>query len=173
MLLTHYWKAFHGYLIWKYVDRKCHAPLYILMPKEKEEYNYHALLYLEQYLESRKLEEAVILTCDEEAIASLGLFVSKCAVEAVYVSRRKALKLIKYFALNISAARLVIVSLTEPYDTHSENLLGINGVDKGDLVWNDIYRLKGIPEKILKRYDGNDRKIRAFVNRVEPGDRSI
>ena len=38
--------------------------------KEKEEYNYHALLYLEQYLESRKLEEAVILTCDEEAIAS-------------------------------------------------------------------------------------------------------
>lgn len=169
MLLTHYWKAFQGYSIWSRIDRKYCAPVYILMPKEKDEYNYYALLHLEQFLQGKGLREAVVLTCDDEAIAALSLFVSECTVKTAYISRDDALKLMKYYALHEFTQRLAIVSLTEPYDTHAENLLGLHGVDKEELVCFDVYRLHRKPEVSPPRYVGTDGKAMAFLDRVKKG----
>ena len=46
MLLASYWKAFQGFILWNKIDRKYHAPFYLLLPKEKEVSNYYALLHL-------------------------------------------------------------------------------------------------------------------------------
>lgn len=167
MLINHYLKAWRGYRIWNRIDEAQHAPLYILMPEEKEEYNYYALLYLEEYLRRNGLHEAVILTCDEEAIAALGLFVpdGSIKVKAVYISRTEALRLIKYYALYEFTSRFVIVSLSEPYDTHGENLLGVRGVGKEDLVCFDIYRFGGKPEREPVVYKGDDPMVTAFLER--------
>ena len=167
MLSCHYLKAWQGYRIWKKIDKKYQAPMYILMPKEKDEYNYYALQYLEQYLERKKLRKAVVLTCDEEAIAALDLFVAKSMVRAVHISRDEAVKLVKYYALHEFTSRIVIVSLSEPYDTHAENLIGVRGVEKSDLVCFDIYRFSEKPEAAQIHYSGNDEKVIAFLGRAE------
>ena len=167
MLFKHYWMAYKGSRIWNKIDRKYHAPLYILMPKEKEEYNYYALKHLEQYAEKKKAEKVVLLTCDEEAIAAAGLFMDKEKVVTEYMSRKEILQLIKYYALYEFTSRLTIVSFTEPYSTHAENLLGINGVTKEDLVCFDVYRFSKTPKKPEVVYDGNDAKVIAFLKRCE------
>lgn len=167
MLVTHYIKAWWGYRIWKRIDKEQHAPMYILMPKEKDEYNYYALLHLEEYLKRKRLKGAVVLTCDKEAIVALEMFVTdaKIKVKPVYISREKATRLIKYYALYEFTSRLVIVSLSEPYDTHGENLLGIKGIGKEDLVCFDIYKFGEKPERKSVSYKGTNRMINAFLNR--------
>lgn len=167
MLIGHYWKAYKGYQIWNKIDKEYHAPIYILMPKEKDEYNYYALLHLEQFLKKRKITEAVILTCDEEAIAATEVFISDYKVNAKYISRQEALALIKYYSLCEFTSKLVIVSFTEPYDTYSEHLLGVHGVTKEELVCFDIYRLGVKPTAAPIKYTGKNPKILAFFERCE------
>ena len=163
MLLKHYWNAYQGYRVWKRIDQKYHAPIYILIPKEKEEYNYYALKHLEQFLLMKKVSKAVVLTCDEGAIASVDLFVPKGMVESEYLSRKEILRFLKYYALHEFTSRLTIVSFTEPYNTHAENLLGVNGVTKEDLVCFDVYRFGETPKKESVVYAGDDARIIAFL----------
>ncbi len=170
MLSDHYWKAFQGFLLWKWIDRKCHVPMYILMPEEKDVYNYYALLHLDQFLQEKGLLEAAVLTCDEEAIAALNLFFpirnrAGSQIKAVHIRKGTAKKLLKYYALHEFTSRIAIVSLTEPYDTHGQNLLGLHGVDKEELVCRDIYRLQKKPEAAVPQYSGTDERIAAFLNR--------
>lgn len=190
MALTDYWKALQGCFFWNKIDRKYCASIYILMPEEKDVYNYYALLHLRQFLEERGQQKAVVLTCDEEAIAALNLFfpicnsagsrmprakepVRECLVKAVYIGRNTAGKLLKYYALYEFTPRMVIVSLTRPYDTHAQNLLGLYGVGKEELVCFDIYRLREKPEAVAPRYGGTDEKITAFLDRGRKTEKSV
>ena len=116
MLLASYWKAFQGFILWNKIDRKYHAPFYLLLPKEKEVSNYYALLHLKRFLQVRGFGEAVVLTCDREAAASLELFLEGQSVgdmvKAVCICRKDAVKLLKYYALNEFTSRLTVVSFT-------------------------------------------------------------
>lgn len=167
MLISHYWRAFQGYRIWSRIDKKYHSPLYILMPKEKDEYNYYALKHLEQFIKKKNVGEVVLVTCDEEAIAAVDLFVSEYKVKTEYISRKEAMQLIKYYALNEFTSRITIISFTEPYSTHAENLLGVNGVTKEDLVCFDVYRFNETLKKPVIAYEGNEQKVIAFLERCE------
>ncbi len=166
MLIKHYLQAWRGYRIWKRIDRQLQSPLYLLMPKETDEYNYYALLYLEEYMKRKGLQEAVALTCDEEAIAALQAFVPNGKAKGVRLSGKEAARLIKYYALYEFTSRLVIVSLSEPYDTHGENLLGVHGVGKEDLVCFDIYKFGEKPQIASVNYEGEDQRVIAFLNRA-------
>lgn len=170
MLLEHYWRAYQGYRIWRKIEQKYHAPLYILMPKEKDEYNYYALRHLDLFMERKKVRDAVVITCDREAIAALGLFCGEGRrVRAEYLPRGKALKLIKYYSLYEFTSKLKIVSFTEPYDTYAENLLGIHGVTKEDLVCFDVFRFGETPKAAPVAYQGDNPFILSFLSRCQCG----
>ena len=163
MLIKHFISAFKGRRLWNRLEKKHIADLYILMPKADEEYNFYAMLHLDKYIESKKSKKTIILTHDEGVKKTLNLFKQDKEVEVLSFSRQNALDLIKYYALYEFSTKLTIISLTEPYDTCGENLLGVKGVTKEDLLCFDIYRFDEVPKTVSPIYDGNDKDIIKFM----------
>lgn len=160
-------KAFCGMNIWFYLKRRYTSDFYIILPHKKDSYNYYALLYLDKFIESRRANNAIIITADQGVIKSYKLFTSNNNVKALHLSTKKIEKLIKYYALYEFTTQLIIVSLTEPYNTCGENLLGINGVTKKELLCFDIYRFSEIPQVKLPQYKGSDGDIVKFLKLEE------
>jgi len=163
MLISHFIKAFMGRIIWSRLERKYHADNYILMPCKNEEYNYYALLYLDKFIQSKKSKKTVILTFDEGVIKTCGLFSQNKTIRVVRFSRIKAERIIKYYALYEFSTKLTIISLQEPYDTCGENLIGINGVTKEDLLCYDIYRFSEKPKVERPICNTKDEVIKRFL----------
>ena len=164
MLINHFVSAYRGRILWDRLEKKYHADLYILMPKSCEDYNYYALLHLNKYIESKRAENVVILTFDEGVKKAKPLFEELKKVGVINFQRKQALDLIKYYALYEFSTKLTIISLTEPYDTCGENLLGIKGVTKEDLLCFDIYRFSEVPKIEAPLYDGEDRDVINFIS---------
>lgn len=159
MLYLYYLKAFIGSLLWKMLERKYKADRYILMPKKGEVYNFFALLYLDEYIEKYRSQKTVIMTCDDSVKKALPLFSKAANVCLCNFSRIKAECLLQYYALYEFSTKITIVSLTEPYDTCGENLLGIHGVTREDLLCYDIYRLDKSMRKNFPEYNHKDNDI--------------
>lgn len=165
MLTNHFLKAYMGKRIWEKLEKQYHAPLYILMPEKQDVYNYYAMLYLKEFMEQKNLEDAVILTCDCGVLKSKELFQVPDKVQILLFPQRKAECLIKYYALYEFSTRLTIISLKKPYDTCGENLLGVKGVTKEDLLCFDIYRFGLNPQKKKPNYTGKQNEIIEFLER--------
>lgn len=162
MLDEHFKLAEKGMKIWERIDTQYNADLYILFPHENEEYNYYALLHLEEYLENKKVTKVVFLCSDMGVIKALPLFIKRNIVVCqMILDDIKAV--LKYYALFEFTARLTIISLKEPYDTCGENLLGVKGITKEDLLCYDIYRFEKTPKKKKPQYNGEDKEVIGFL----------
>ena len=165
MLLLGFLKAFKGLLLWKKLEKKFNADKYILMPKEKEEYNFFTLLYMDEFIEKNgDIKKIILLTFDKGVKKSLKIFANTNKVEIYPITRKKAEYIIQYYALYEFSTKLKIISLTEPYDTCGENLIGVKGVTKEDLVCFDILRLDRNMRKIFPVYDGDDKDVLEFYS---------
>lgn len=140
-------KAFHGKCIWNRLDKTYHSDKYIVMPHVKDEYNQYAIQYLEAYLKKEKAQGAVILYQDETVPGMLEKEkISGYDIQLKKWSDRKLRNLLKFYGLYEFSRKLTIISLTIPYDTCGENLLGVKGITKRELLCYDIYRFDAIPE---------------------------
>ena len=166
MLINNFWKAYQGKIIWKMLESKYNADCFILMPHMQDDYNYYALLHLNKFIRSRGAHKTVILSYDEGVLKSYSYFKTEGEVKAIKMSENKIEKLIKYYALYEFSTKLTIISLTKPYDTCAENLLGIKGVTKQDLLCFDIYRFNETPEVIKPDYSGDDQVVIEFMGRT-------
>lgn len=158
----HFALADKGKQLWETIDERFNADLYILFPHVNEEYNYYALLYLDEYIVAKKAEKVVLITMESVIKKALPVF-SKLKAEVYEVSNDDIKAIIKYYALYEFSTRLTIISLKEPYDTCGENLLGVKGVTKEDLLCFDIYRFFKNSHKNPPDYDGSDIEIMKFL----------
>ncbi len=158
----HFALADKGKQLWETIDERFNADLYILFPHVNEEYNYYALLYLDEYIVAKKAEKVVLITMESVIKKALPVF-SKSKAEVYEVSNDDIKAIIKYYALYEFSTRLTIISLKEPYDTCGENLLGVKGVTKEDLLCFDIYRFFENPHKNIPAYDGEDEQLLWFM----------
>lgn len=161
-LEKHFALADKGKRLWELLDEKYDADLYIIFPHEKEEYNYYAMLYLDEYISVKKAEKVVLIT-NESVIKRALPYFSEKQVEIYEISGDDIKAIIKYYALYEFSTRLTIISLKEPYDTCGENLLGVKGVTKEDLLCFDIYRFSENPHKDLPVYRGTDGDLLKFM----------
>lgn len=142
------WQARLGRWYWKALEWRYGAEKYIVMPHSGDEYNRYALDYLEIYLEREKAQTAVVLAFDQEVIARLTAYRGTHTVTAVKAKERSILCLLRYYALYPFTSKLTVISLTVPYDTCGENLLGVHGITKKELLCYDIYGFEEIPEPV-------------------------
>ena len=163
MLENEFILAGEGKHCWETVDGEYNADLYILFPHEKDSYNYYALLHMDRYITSKKSEKTVVLYSDTVIEKALPLFVSS-TVGCRRLSPHEIDALLKYYALYEFTSRLTIISLTRPYDTCGENLIGVKGVTKEDLLCFDIYRFNETPHTDVPGYDGDDIDLIEFMN---------
>lgn len=161
-LESHFALAEKGKSLWERIDAKYNSDLYILFPHENEEYNYYALLHLDQYIEQKGAKKVVFLCSDSGMIKAIPLFTEKrIIIHRMLLDEIKAV--IKYYALFEFTARLTIISLTEPYDTCGENFLGVKGITKEALLCYDIYQFNDVPIKERPGYNGRDKEIMRFL----------
>lgn len=167
MLINNLFKAYQGRIIWNHIERKYNADCYILMPHIQEDFNYYALLHLNKYMKSRNAKNVVILCCDERVLRSYTYFNINEVIKTIKISEKKAEKLLKYYALYEFTTKLTIISLTKPYNTCGENLLGVKGVTKEDLLCFDIYRFNETPDTKRPVYHGDDQLVKEFIGRID------
>lgn len=139
-------QAFYGKRIWNRIQKKFEADKYILMPHEEDEYNMFALQYLEAYLKKEKAKKAIIFTFDEAVLKQCITYNGNYDVKVFQMSKENMNALLQFYALYEFSKKITIISLTKPYDTCGENLLGVHGVTKRELLCYDIYRFSEIPK---------------------------
>ena len=162
VLEGHIQLAEKGKKVWQEIDVAFDADLYVLLPHVADVYNYYALLHIEQYLEAKGAKKVVLLFSEEVIAKALPLFCQR-EVLTHELSSADIDALLKYYALFEFTSRLTIVSLTRPYDTCAENLLGVHGVTKEDLLCYDIFHFTETPWKNAPAYDGKDKDIIDFL----------
>ena len=165
VLWMHFLKAKIGEKIWDKISKRNDTELYVIMPEEDDEYNYFALLYLDEYMSRKKAETATIICSDHMIKRIVPAFTKNSRVYSIYFTNFKMKCLIKYYALYEFSSKVTIISLKKPYDTYGENLLGFKGVTKETLLCFDIYRFNEIPKVNRPAYRGADQRIKDFVNR--------
>lgn len=155
-------QAEKGKAVWENIDNKYDSEQYFIFPHENDEYNFYALLYLDQFMMENKLNKAVILCSDPVFEKVVPLFTQKDIV--VYrIEKENIDAMLRYYGLFEFSTRLKIISLTKPYDTYGENLLGIKNVTKEDLLCYDIYRFDAVPQVEAPIYCGMDYEIINFL----------
>lgn len=146
-MLREFFNAFMGKLQWGKLCKKHPAERYIFMPHRHDEYNDYALQYLHAYMDKEKIHSVCLITCDDSiynAIRDMSMS-AKYEMHALLKSEKWLRKIIRFYALYEFSNKIKIISLTEPYDTCGENLLGVHGITKRELLCYDIYGFATIP----------------------------
>lgn len=160
---AHFKKAEEGKIIWKKLSAEHKADRYILMPEVNSQYNFYALLYLDEYMEKIEAESVCIITSESSVSKVIDLFTSNESVDVVITSHEDIMRVIKYYSLYEFTSKLTIISLKIPYDTGGENLIGVKGVTRKDLFCFDIYAFNETITKESPVYEGNDEDILSFM----------
>ena len=161
-LEAHFKKAEEGKVIWENLDNKYHADLYMIFPHVNDSYNYFAMLYFDEYIKNKSIDN-IVFVCDDIGLKkSKDLFTCQ-DIQFENMELEKIHLLLKYYALFEFTTRLKIISLTIPYNTRGENLLGVKGVTKEELLCFDIYRFDHELKVKEPYYDGADEDIIKFM----------
>ena len=130
---------------WEILQNEIPADKYILLPHPGDEYNRYAAKYLPYFARKQKAKKIAILSENKQDLDMFDQFdgteILKCQKEAEWID-----SIIKFYGMYEFSNKLVIVSLTRPYDTCGENLLGVKGITKKELLCYDIYGLEEVPE---------------------------
>lgn len=141
--------AFMGKVQWGMLSRRHKAEKYIFMPHRQEAYNDYTLQYLPAYMKKEKILSVCLVTCDSDVYSRIRetAWPEKYDVEALLKRERWIHRIIRFYALYEFSSKVKIISLTEPYDTGGENLLGVHGVTKRELLCYDILGFPQIPDE--------------------------
>ena len=162
MLAKEFLLAGEGKHYWEMINREYDADLYILFPHVDDSYNYYALLHMDKFIETKQAKRTVLLSSELVIKKALPLFV-KHEVDYKKISSHDIDALLKYYALYEFTSKMTIISLTRPYNTCGENLLGVKGVTKEDLLCFDIFRFSEIPQREHPKYEEDDEEIIEFM----------
>lgn len=155
-------QAEQGKAVWEEIDKKFDSEQYFLFPHENDEYNFYALLYFDHFMMINKLDKAIVL-CYENVLEKVIPLFTKKNVTVCVLKKDDIESIVRYYGFFEFTTRLKIISLTKPYDTYGENLLGIKNVTKEDLLCYDIYRFDNIPKVEVPTYFGQDSEIVDFL----------
>lgn len=147
-MIRDFFSAFKGKLQWDDLYRRNMAEYYIFMPHQKETYNDLTLRYLDAYMKKEKKDSVCVITCDCVIYKKLKARIGRKNYKILPLFKKKEWidNIIKFYALYEFSNKVKIISLTEPYYTCGENLLGVHGITKTELFCYDILGLTEIPD---------------------------
>lgn len=134
----------------------------ILMPSTDSEINFYALLYLDQMIESRNFDDALILTYDPVVNKCAYMF-SKKVMDVKYFSREKAEALMQYYRLYEFDNRLIVASLEEPCGRNGSVFATKKGITSEEIFVTGVYRVYPVTRPKLPQYVGKDEKVKRFI----------
>lgn len=156
------WWCWHRVICAKDVDNTA----IILFPSNDMEINYLGLLYLDQMLDLRKFDNAIILTDNEIIKKSSNLF-SNRILNVLDVSRRNIDDLIQFYCLYEFDKRFIVASIDDPHGRNGSRMLGKKGITKEEIFVIGIYKLYPIKRPKRPCYCGSDNDIIKFLSKGE------
>lgn len=135
--------ARNAWEFWNKLSEEFISDRYMLLPHLNDEYNKYAFKYLPYYIRKYSINKMVILYLEGENLPP-----KKYEKTVIWkkISEAEMEGLIKLYGLCFFSEKVTIVSLTKPYETGGERLLGIHGTTKEHLLCYDIYRFDEIPD---------------------------
>ncbi len=163
-LYKNLFKSYQGWYRWHKIVKKYKLgnTAVVLLPSNDREYNYNALLYLNQMLAVRKFDNAVILTYSNVVIKSAALFSEKILGVEDF-SRKYAEQLMQYYCLYEFDKRLIVASLDEPNGRNGRTLIGKRGTTIEEIFVIGVYRVYPYEQLIAPKYEGSDEEILRFL----------
>lgn len=159
-------KAYNGRKLWLDIFEKyklSDRDYVILMPSLNSEYNYYALLHLDEFVRKVKAEKIIILTYDDRVQSTGKLFTNRIH-DICYFSRENMELLMKFYCLYMFTDKLIIVSLEEPEGRSGKQLIGKKGITLEEIIAIGIYGLEKCEKITQPYYDGNDENIKSFLS---------
>jgi hypothetical protein len=132
------------------------------MPSENRDYNFTALLYLNQMLDAKSYKNAVVLTYDPSVAKSANLF-SDRIIGVELINRKKAEYLMQYYCLYEFDKRLIIASLDEPNGRNGLAVVGKHGITLEETFVIGVYKLYPFYKPVEPVFHGNDQMIKDFI----------
>jgi len=114
----------------------------LLFPSCDKEINFTSLLYLDQLMNIKQFDHAVILSVDKTVMEHAGRFSNRIS-RIIEISRDDAVCLMRYYALLEFSSRFYICSLQEPEGRLGELLLEKWDFTMDEMVRAGIYRMYG------------------------------
>ncbi len=139
-------EAIKGRRLWLRLSHNYQVDRYILMPHKTSSYNDYAIDYIDAYLHKEGLHSAVFVSSNQAVLDRLSAYDGVYEVSAIYMAHSQIMDMMRFYALYPFSDKVVIISLTIPYDTCGENLLGVEGVTRRELFCYDIYRFDCVPK---------------------------
>ena len=130
---------------WKCLMEKHPADKFIILPHEESEYNTWAAIYFDDYMKKENARSAVLISLFSSVLNRFDEVSDSYIIEKVCGNKKWVESLLMFYAFHPFSERIVIISLTKPYDTGGENLLGVRGVTERELLCYDIYGFNKIP----------------------------
>ncbi len=136
--------ALEGRIIWILLKWKFRRyKRFIIFPKDKLDYSVWGMVMLPSYLKKENLLGAVIIACNRK-MEKVIQFMELDNIRYQALSEESINKMMKYYALQDRSREWTVVSLTNPYDTGAERLLGKKGITYRELVYYDIYKFSNL-----------------------------
>ena len=139
-------EATSGRRLWLRLSQNYQVDRYILMPHMTSDYNDYAIEYIDAYLHKEGLHSAIFVSSNQAVLDRLSVYDGAYEVSATYMAHSQIMDMMRFYALYPFSDKVIIISLTIPYDTCGENLLGVEGVTRRELFCYDIYRFGGVPD---------------------------
>lgn len=139
-------EAKKGRHLWLSLSQNYQFDRYILMPHKTSDYNDYAIEYIDTYLHKEGVHSAIFVSSNHAVLDRLSVYDGDYEVSAIYMEHSQIMDMMRFYALYPFSDKVVIVSLTIPYDTCGENLLGVEGVTRRELFCYDIYRFDSVPK---------------------------
>ena len=156
-------KAYRGWWQWHKVSKNASSKTaVILMPTNDKVINRLSMLYLDEMLGKRKMQNAIILSADSAVAKSAKLF-SKKITKVIPFSREKAELLLQYYCLYEFDRRFIVASLDEPYGRNGSALIGQKGTTVEEIFAIGVYRLFPFKQRPMPEYIGSDEEVVAFM----------
>ena len=139
-------EAVSGRRLWLRLSLDYQVDRYILMPHITSDYNDYAIDYIDAYLHKEGLHSAIFVSSNQVVLDRLSVYDGAYEVSATYMTHSQIMDMMRFYALYPFSDKVVIISLTIPYDTCGENLLGVEGINRRELFCYDIYRFDRVPQ---------------------------
>lgn len=164
-LYKNLFRSYQGWFRWHRIVKKYKLgnTAVILMPSCDRDYNFYALLYLDQLLASRKFDNALILTHSDVVIKSASLFSDKI-LSIEEFSRKYTEQLMQYYCLYEFDKRLIVASLEEPNGRNGRTLIGKKGTTLEEIFVIGVYKVYPYKQLFAPEYFGDDKALKQFIN---------
>lgn len=140
--------AFEGWKIWHRCIKKYQMKVdtaFVLAPSEDARINYYGLKYLDQFLKTNQMKEAVLVVTDRnKRKLNYALSDQICGITVV-ASRQMERILTYYYACNPDRRFVVMDIDSIPERKNVRNLAGVQGITIEKVIAAGVYRL--MPEK--------------------------